>query len=202
MCSSTKTKRPIAVVMAPLQSSTFITSGSQPLCLGDGFGPLTLMGYRGTRWRKEPSRSPGPGRGPGRGSGPQPGGCRSHPLLVTMQVSNPGRLALKDIELQSQLGPAPHWMGGDTNANQLLDPGEVWTYMALQQAQLGHTSITMDLRAKASDTDGEDLGLPALQRQRIDPLPGGPPPLRREISPGCSVIPSRSPSAMWPPTRS
>ncbi len=140
----------------PLQRSSFLTSGSQPLCLGDGFGPLTLMGYRG----KEGERSL-----------PDPLDVEAdssleiaapNPLLVTMLVSNPGRLALKDIELQSQLGPAPHWMGGDTNANHLLDPGEVWTYMALQQTQLGHTSITMDLRAKASDTHADDLGLPAL----------------------------------------
>ncbi len=140
----------------PLQNSTFITSGSQPLCLGDVFGPLTLMGYRG----KDGERSlPDP---LDMEADPSLEVASPSPILVTMQVSNPGRLALKDIELQSQLGPAPQWMGGDTNANKLLDPGEVWTYMTLQQAQLGHTTLTVDLRAKASDTEGADLGLPAL----------------------------------------
>ena len=157
----------------PLQQSVFDTSGSQPINLGDAWGAVTLMGYRGKRGEMSlPAPLAGHGAGPLTVEA-------STPLSVTVQVSNPGQLALRDIALQSHSGDAPHWLGGDTNANDLLDPGEVWTYRAMETAQLGLNQISMDLRAVASTPHGKALGLPdltdseAIDYQGIPPVPAG-----------------------------
>ena len=153
----------------PLQQSVFDTSGSQPISLGDGWGPVTLMGYRGKRGEMSlPAPVAVDGASPLTAEA-------STPLLVTVQVSNPGQLALRDIALQSHSGDAPHWLGGDTNANDLLDPGEVWTYRALETARLGLNQISMDLRAVASTRHGEALGLPLLTDSEAIDYQGHPP---------------------------
>lgn len=138
----------------PLQVAEYDTSGSRPISLGDGLGGLTLTGYISKAGEKSLLR-PFPADVPLEVTADMP-------LLVTYQVTNPGRLPLKNIEFSATGGNLPQWIGGDTNANGLLDPGEVWQYLALESAPMGHHQISVHLQAIATDPNGHLLGLPNL----------------------------------------
>ncbi len=144
----------------PLQVAEYHTSGSQPMSLGDVVGGFTLSGY-GDKNGKEIGL-PAPVTATANTEDDLELMAES-PLLVTYQVTNPGQLVLKAIELYPQWGSIPHWLGGDVNGNNLLDSGETWEYMALATALPGQQEIKMEVQAIATNDTGIPLGLPSLK---------------------------------------
>lgn len=50
------------------------------------------------------------------------------PVTWTYEVSNPGNVAILDPQLTDDQGVVPTFVGGDTDDDGELDPGETWTY--------------------------------------------------------------------------
>lgn len=51
-------------------------------------------------------------------------------VVWTYEVSNPGNVPLTSVTVTDNQGVAPAYVEGDTNSNELLDPGELWVYSA------------------------------------------------------------------------
>jgi hypothetical protein len=51
-------------------------------------------------------------------------------VTMTFIVTNPGNVPIKNVVLTDDRGLVPTFVGGDTNGDGNLDPGETWTYEA------------------------------------------------------------------------
>jgi uncharacterized repeat protein (TIGR01451 family) len=56
----------------------------------------------------------------------------------TYEVTNPGNVAIRDVEVKDNRGEKPRFVRGDANGNDELDPGETWIYKASGKANKGH----------------------------------------------------------------
>lgn len=102
------------------------------------------------------------------------------PVVLTYLISNPGTTSLQIVSIlddnATPLDPSddftPVYVGGDTNHNQLLDPGEVWLYTAAgvpgrTDGLCGHLRpLGLGHRARAALRCGHALGRPDAVHQR------------------------------------
>src|SRR5205085_1099013 len=70
-------------------------------------------------------------------------------LNFTYTVTTPGNVPLSGISVTDNTGLIPVFQSGDTNANGLLDPGEIWVYTA------SSTVVSFPTR-RSSDLSGVD----------------------------------------------
>jgi uncharacterized repeat protein (TIGR01451 family) len=75
------------------------------------------------------------------------------PVVWTYVVTNLGTVPLADITVTDDRGVVPVYIDGDTNGDDLLDPGETWTYEASGAAVAGQYANV----ATATGTDPLDL---------------------------------------------
>jgi uncharacterized repeat protein (TIGR01451 family) len=61
--------------------------------------------------------------------------------VYTYRVTNPGTGSLSDITVSDDKCVPVTYQGGDTNANQKLDPGETWTYRCSQALNQDTTNV-------------------------------------------------------------
>ena len=59
------------------------------------------------------------------------------PVTWTYEVTNPGDFPVADVVVTDDQGVTPVFQGGDTNGDDLLDPGETWLYEATGTAEFG-----------------------------------------------------------------
>ena len=64
------------------------------------------------------------------------------PVTWTYAVTNPGNVALTSVSVVDDQGVTVTFVGGDTNTNGSLDPGETWTYTATGTAVAGQYTNT------------------------------------------------------------
>ncbi|MCL1587681.1 MAG: hypothetical protein M3092_04620 [Actinomycetia bacterium] len=75
------------------------------------------------------------------------------PVVWTYVVTNPGTVPLANVTVTDDQGEVPAYVDGDTNDDDLLDPGETWTYEASGTAVAGQYANV----ATATGTDPLDL---------------------------------------------
>ena len=81
------------------------------------------------------------------------------PVTWTYTVTNPGNVPIKTLTVTDDQGVVPTFVGGDTDTDTELDPGETWTYEATATAVAGqYTNVaTVDgfdvLEEPVTDTD-------------------------------------------------
>ena len=80
------------------------------------------------------------------------------PIVWTYVVSNPGTVPLANVTVTDDRGEIPVYVDGDTNGDDLLDPGETWTYEASGTAVAGQYANV----ATATGTDPLDLVVEAV----------------------------------------
>ncbi|HEY5727217.1 MAG TPA: SdrD B-like domain-containing protein, partial [Acidimicrobiia bacterium] len=59
------------------------------------------------------------------------------PVTWTYEVTNPGDFPLADVVVTDDQGVTPVFVSGDTNGDDVLDPGETWLYEATGTAEVG-----------------------------------------------------------------
>ena len=80
----------------------------------------------------------------------------------TYTVANPGNVALAGVagRLIDDLEGAAYLVGGDTDADGLLDTNEFWTFEIIGTAGLGQYSNTAQVAGTPVDENGNTIGLP------------------------------------------
>lgn len=160
---------------ALLQTSQYHTSCSAPINLGDNLGGMILTEYVGQDGRGTLGGGSGGAPGPNDLDADDPTGPEAHvgsDVVFTYKVTNDGDVALKNVWVWDDNGTpddprddftltGQDLLGGDTNGNNLLDPGETWLFTSTTEALLGQqknvayaggTSVK-DGTTNAQDTD-------------------------------------------------
>jgi len=74
----------------------------------------------------------------------------------TYVVTNPGDVPILNVDVTDDQGALPVFQGGDANGDDLLDPGETWTYEATGTVELGQ----YENLSTATGFAGFELGIP------------------------------------------
>jgi uncharacterized repeat protein (TIGR01451 family) len=90
----------------------------------------------------------------------------------TYLVTNPGNVPLERIAVVDNRGVAVSFVGGDTNSNGLLDPGEAFTYHAAAAATAGQYANT----ATATGLDPLERAIQAVDPSHYNAAATTPPP--------------------------
>ena len=91
-------------------------------------------------------------------------------INVTATVTNPGDTPLSDVVVSDDLAGALSYVAGDDNSNDLLDPGETWTFTGSHIAT-DAASITDTVTAQGTDVLERTVSDDASCRTEIDHLP-------------------------------
>ena len=118
---------------------------------------------------------------------------------MTFDVTNPGNIPVRDIEVTDDRGLTVVFTGGDTDDDTELDPGETWTY----QANVGPAP------AGRFDNVGTVTGLDVLEQPLTDTTrrssspspPRQPPPCRRRLRPPPRPASTVGGTGLHPPAR-
>ena len=122
----------VGAALGRLQLSTYHTSDSKPIYMGDIVGNATLVGYVGEDGGKVPNSPPviGPDMDADTAAGAPTGEVGVDTAVFTYEVINTGDVALSDVQVNDDRLSNLSFVGGDSDGDNLLDVSETWIYTA------------------------------------------------------------------------
>ncbi|MBC7234950.1 MAG: DUF11 domain-containing protein [Chloroflexi bacterium] len=86
-------------------------------------------------------------------------------VTYSLTVENPGDLPLADVQLVDDRCVEVEYLGGDADADGLLDPGEIWRYRCLSSPQVDTTNTALVSGQPSNDSGTPLAGLGRVSAQ-------------------------------------
>ncbi|WP_338226486.1 DUF7507 domain-containing protein, partial [Algoriphagus confluentis] len=81
-------------------------------------------------------------------------------ITYTFEVENTGNISITNPVISDPMTSTPQFQGGDSNGNNVLDPGETWTYIATHQVtqeDINNGVLSNSVTANGTVPEGLDL---------------------------------------------